>query len=158
MNFNLGNQILSTFKFTDQSLSNQTANWKTYTNAKYGFLFQYPSTSTVNNNNYTGYLATFIINKISAVDPSVDITFYIGSSDESLAYDKNDKNYSVLTTNVAGLSAIRVSMPMGQNPPQELVFFTKEGKYYHFQFVWDGKSQKDKETFDQILSTFKFLD
>jgi len=37
------NQILSTFKFTDNQTSiNSTANWQTYTNQEYGFEFKYP--------------------------------------------------------------------------------------------------------------------
>lgn len=36
-------QMLSTFKFTNQVQANNTTNWKTYTNTKYGFSFQYPS-------------------------------------------------------------------------------------------------------------------
>jgi len=124
---------------------------KTYTNKTYNFSFQYPSSSTVKNNNYTGYLATFVVNKISLVEPTTDITFYVGSKDESKTYTDTRQ------IKVAGLNAIRVSLSLGQNPPQELVFFEKDGKYYHFQFVWDGKTQKDLETFNQILSSFKFL-
>jgi len=127
------------------------ADWKTYTNSTYNLSFKYPSGSIVKNNNYTGYLATFIVDKISSVEPTTTATFYIGSTDESKTYTDTK------LTKVAGLDAIRISLPMGQNPPQELVFFTKDNKYYHFQFVWDGKTQKDLETFNQILSTFKFL-
>jgi hypothetical protein len=35
-------QILSTFKFLDQSQTDETANWKTYTSTKYGITFKYP--------------------------------------------------------------------------------------------------------------------
>lgn len=35
-------QILSTFKFTDQTSSSDTANWKIYTDSKYGISFKYP--------------------------------------------------------------------------------------------------------------------
>jgi hypothetical protein len=38
----LSNQILSTFKFTDTSLSNIPKDWQKYKNTQYGFEFQYP--------------------------------------------------------------------------------------------------------------------
>jgi hypothetical protein len=36
------NQILSTFKFTNATVSDGSADWKTYTSSKYGFSIQYP--------------------------------------------------------------------------------------------------------------------
>ncbi|PIR78902.1 MAG: hypothetical protein COU26_04065 [Candidatus Levybacteria bacterium CG10_big_fil_rev_8_21_14_0_10_36_30] len=36
-------QILSTFKFTDQNQTVDTSNWKTYTNSKYGYSLKYPT-------------------------------------------------------------------------------------------------------------------
>lgn len=36
-------QILSTFKFTDQTTADSTANWKTYTNNKYKYEIRFPS-------------------------------------------------------------------------------------------------------------------
>jgi len=131
-----------------------TANWKTYTDSKYNYSFKYPDTETIKITDYTGELST--ISLINTKTKLEDLVFYVGTTDESTGYSKNDTNYTKSTTNIGGLDATRVSLPMGQNPPQELVFFTNNGKYYHFQFIWDGKDQTALTTFDQILSTFKF--
>jgi hypothetical protein len=40
---NIYNQILSTFKFTDQNQADPTANWKTYVSKNYGYELKYPS-------------------------------------------------------------------------------------------------------------------
>ena len=42
------NQILSTFRFTDQIKENSTSNWKTYENKQIGLSIQYPSNWTLN--------------------------------------------------------------------------------------------------------------
>lgn len=143
---------------TVPTVSQQTADWKTYTNKTYGFSFQYPSTSTVSSHTYTGYLASFIINKISPTDQYTDITFYVGNTDESLKIDRTDKNITVKDITISGLNAMQVSMPLGQNPAQELVYFSNNGKYFSFQFVGDTKGTVALNNFSQILSTFKFTD
>jgi len=43
-------QILSTFKFTDQKQADGTENWKTYTNDQYGFSIKYPAESILKEN------------------------------------------------------------------------------------------------------------
>lgn len=47
-------QIISTFKFTDQNQTTDTSNLKTYTNTQYGFEVKYPTdTRVLETNNYT---------------------------------------------------------------------------------------------------------
>jgi hypothetical protein len=135
-------QILSTFKFTTQ-FQTDSSNWKTYANSQYGFLFKYPNDGVIKNSNFTGYISS-----ITLLDP--DITLYIGTKDESVSHE------NPIPVKIDGLDAIRFSLPMGQNPAQELIYFHKNGIYYSFQFIWDGKDQNMLEKFDQILSTFKF--
>lgn len=69
-------QILSTFKFTDD-----TANWKTYTNTQYGFEVKYPATFVIS--------ATFEKDqKLTIVDPQYEgtdryeqaVTFWVSPS------------------------------------------------------------------------------
>jgi hypothetical protein len=124
------------------------ADWKVFTDETYGLSFKYPPTAILVNKNYTGYLASY---QITSPD-NLDVTFYVGTQDESSSYTDTKQ------VMVGDIQAVQVSLTGGQNPPQELVFFNQGDKYYHFQMIWDGQNQELLQTFNQILSTFEFVE
>lgn len=126
-----------------------TANWKTYTNTQYGFSFKYPENGVIKDANYTGSLSSVVLSNTD----NIDITFYVNKDD--YAFTGLDK--SPINTKVGGINASLVSVPTGQNPAQELVLIKNNDLYYTIQFVWGEDTNKELlDTFNQILSTFKF--
>lgn len=59
------NNLLSTFKFTDQNQIDSTVNWKTYTNADYSFSFKYPDLLKVKVDKTTSTTTNFDNEKIT---------------------------------------------------------------------------------------------
>lgn len=136
---------------TPEATPDPTAYWKTYSNQTYGYSFKFPDTESIKVTNHTGYLSTVsLINKVTNFE---DLVVFISNSDQT---PKNLTNAK--TTNVSGVEAIRFSMPSGQNPPQESVYFSNNKNYFSIQFNWDDKDQTAVDTFDQIMSTFKFIE
>ncbi len=138
LNFrNIYNQIISTFKFTDE-----TANWKTYMNKDLGFNFQYPTNFSVNEDN----------NLISILDQDKNLEATVVSFDPrvvGISYcqaNSQDKSRCQII-NINGLSA---SIDNRSNNKKEIILKNLSIVFYL------NKSMTDKLSL-QILSTFKFL-
>ncbi len=83
-----------------------------------------------------------------------ELVVYAGS-EWAYSNTKADKteNYTL-----AGVSAYREDNPAGQNPAETLIY-VKSGKYYYT--IHQTKDENDaniEKVFDQILSTFKFVE
>jgi hypothetical protein len=144
-----------------------TASWEKYVDAKYGFEFKYPSDWQYKEANYTGYLSSVIfepkVNGMGELTVYVDKDKYLGTTmngkrvtclEAAELWEK--EGYLTKDIQVGNLEAKRVSLPGGQNPAQDLVCL-ESGKAYEFQFIPNTRSATNS-IFDQILSTFKFLD
>ncbi len=101
------NQILSTFKFTDQNQTSDTSNWKTYTNATYKFSLDYPQTLKVSSNG--DFAANLIEQAVEEknITPS-NIKVRISVNQNSRNFDKiySASNNSVIPEEQHALDAI----------------------------------------------------
>ncbi len=151
-------QILSTFKFLDETSASDTTNWQTYTNQKYGFSLKYPP--------------DWRYKEQEATSAAQEIWFGTGNEENLVTLYVNKDKYLSMTKNgklvtcqerggeeitVGGNKAWKESVAGGQNPAQDWVCFEKNNRAYEFQHVYSTLSDS-KRIFDQILSTFKFLD
>ncbi|MCL4419821.1 hypothetical protein M1146_07060 [Patescibacteria group bacterium] len=134
-------QILSTFKFTDQSQALDTSSWKTYMNTKYGYSVKYPQ-------NY------------SVAETSQDyVRFFKGPNDPNLPRTETFVSIQ-LEKNSKGLSFDQLKK-QAQNGLDYIK--TPGGKILRTTEVMGAGTggvgdPKVKAEFDQILSTFKLVD
>ena len=160
---------------TESSEVDPTANWKTYTNTKSGFEFKYPTDwDTYQPVVEGGVLRLYVapkntINEISDMygrgggfGGGKFFTFTISEVEEIPNY-KSDE-YEKITSNSFMLSSLKTiryfkealqSMPgFDAGDKTETVVFQKDGKNYLISLI----DYQYKTVFDQILSTFKFLE
>lgn len=158
-----------------------TANWKTYTNTKYGFSIKYPNNKQVEIDTMDPYLGICNLNKsvvsmkiypLGFQKPPIETEFG-GDLAVSIDVEKNSDNLSIADwvrkncqgswlidaekeiISVAGLEAtkfIRAGEGMGVPEDQPMIIFKKNDLMY---FIYPyGK----REIFSLMLSTFKFLE
>jgi hypothetical protein len=168
---NIFNQILSTFKFLDQTSS--TENWKTYTNSKYKYSLRYPDESsglksfTCNQGQY-GDTDLFVLEKVDAqmVPCTPKDSYYaieiwsaqgkpIGDSELGGFEGAESTREKII---IDGMEAIKATFQRTKPAPIpedwiEILLY-KEGVRY--RFILSNIAHKD--TFGQILSSFKFLE
>lgn len=183
----LFDQILSTFKFTNQTVD--TSNWKTFINTKYGYQFKYPTNYSVGQNGQSSehpeisdaVVALNLSAKEAPDEPrfSVSIMDLNNQSLEQKAMEHFNKwgNYSIVTTYPAENNHVVSNFTKTNLNGKEAFMYTISGSYYddgasegisasrERQYVW---VQNDAIAFlirsdnvnptDQILSTFKFTD
>lgn len=65
--------IMSTFKFTDLTSSNDTSAWKTYTNPQFGYSFKYPSNATIKNEDAYSFMTAKNVKVISLIRNKNDL-------------------------------------------------------------------------------------
>ena len=183
---NTFDQILSTFKFLDQKQTDETANWKTYTNTKLKFTFRYPQEWIIKN------LPNGAWASLESPDYQVDdqehidsvakngaemgipmsndaggeksYTSYFGQVREGMIVKSGDisspeKIFNIRRVNIAGKTTLvydfqSTSKPKLMGVRSEIVLM--DGKYYNFEMIY--ASEYYKETFNQILSTFRFVE
>ena len=149
-------QILSTFKFTDQQAD--ASSWKTYTNSELGFSIQYPNdlppSTELNDkyNRYVGFGKAYV--KFFDIRIEKDINPEMG-----IKYGKYDSE--VVSTNIkiggtVGYEAISKAgyADAGQQGVPFVEFGVRhQGDIYHITFAGDSVVSSEEQ---QILSTFKF--
>lgn len=181
-NRTIRDQILSTFRFLDNS--KETVNWKTYTNTELGILFEHPSYFEV----YDKSIKTMVYVRPSdsmyksKVPPSLFITSsnlppnltnlaigqkYFEPTDDTFESKKGDYANFKRTENVtiANTSAYMYTGDR-EGVPHVIYIIPKEEIYIVLELKWGtvelGKNNLDKpefsEDFDQILSTFQFIE
>lgn len=150
------NQIVASFKFISPSPV-ATSDWKTYTNEKYGFNFQYPKEWTVSDTSKGTTDATFEYsvyppcNSSTCNDSGPLIQFaLLKSSFSEYIGNTNFSNKSVYTLD--GRTGFAVSSLSGST-----YIFDKDGKAFTIIVGKPGIKEKSiGEEVDQIFSTFKF--
>lgn len=159
-----------------------TADWKTYTNEEYDFEFKYPSNKTAEfleepyngfcNENKRRGLVNLLLwpegKKLPVVGEEIgvsDVSLFIYGEENknNLSLEKwIEKNcpqllsgYKKENYEISGLSAVkytRIGEGVGAPEIQPYIFLLKNNKLFYVH------PYGDKEIFDQILSTFKFLE
>ena len=164
------NQILSTFKFIDED--DETDGLETYENLEQGISFKYPSNYTQPPQNSNPAPGIFYLSIISPLLPSVPkittlrdgelkVEIYISPSQQNDSLDKfvsdqvgESKTLSLTSTTIDGVQALlRKWEGMGDG---ETIFAIYKGKRITIAKYPLQTNQQDE--FNQILSTFKFLD
>jgi hypothetical protein len=175
-------QILSTLKFTDKTTSKiDTSKWRTYTNTKYGFEFRYPSVYSIDESRSkiaSKWTPSIILTTKSTL--SVEEGSMGESSDTLDIFPRATtdflKNYFLLPEPIIfsedyfssksqewneyfGKVVIdkSVGFQLDYNSGESITFYTifdnKDGTY----FIVSTNEAYD-ESYDQILSTFKFIE
>jgi len=159
-------QILSTFKFTDQT--DETANWKTYTNKKYEYSMSYPSELSYDeysNGDTRFYLTVDGKNNKTptGLKDSFSILVRTGSSPENAALKELDQAYEekVSFNNVSG-----VKMKPNDNFPFDYYLSPTEKNTpilrayasIDYSTLTPSANNKAMDIFKKMVSTFKFTD
>ena len=152
---------------TQSATSDPTANWKTYTSEKYKYSFKYPSSWEVKIREEAEYESVgtyqfyFYVSKSNPNDCRGDCPASIYWSDEKIG------DYSVKKS-VGLIGGVGGATPQYYHD----VIFSRGGHYYIFTlYELDEESDsgdmnrealafkaEDLKTFNQILSTFKFVE
>jgi hypothetical protein len=154
-----------------QKSASETQDWKTYTNSKLKFSFQYPSDHTAYNDidqkkpalipadsdSNKIYIASNE-EMVFCCEPST-LSFSIEESDQAprqkaeeyLAGWETEKPI-IKDSMFAGLPAVEASGRGGYGPPHKLIITSRMNSLLII------RQNADDQFFDQILSTFKFLD
>ena len=117
--------------------------WKTYVDASYGLTLKYPPSWQASSTNESRADSTVLFR-----GPEGDVYLRVYTS--ALA-PVSDSPPAAAT--VAGLPAQRVSIPGGQNPPQDIVTFMHGGNQFELQFVHATDSVS---VFEQMLDSIEF--
>lgn len=153
--------------------TDETANWKTYSNEEYGFSFKHPN--LIRGGNIAGALTKTEVNKVemtffgpSQLDPGelndgISLNFNSGSLNgktlEQLVDEKvaqlryADYPTEKISTTIAGINAYTFNSP---GLFDEHNFYVLKGSNSYLAISYEITSEKYQETVDQILSTFKF--
>jgi hypothetical protein len=165
---------------TPTATANPTANWKTYSDQKYGFSVKYPSMWETANptdmkNIYNEYkIKNYEIVLVDKSNPLIMNTTYPAL--QIAVPFKNDAQLSLSSWVLKYLEYNKIGYPSVSKIDPTLdfteltidhyeaikygdsVFISKDGGVYFIGFIFIGKSTYDRDAvFDQILSTFKFI-
>src|SRR3989344_3813176 len=153
-------QSLPTATSTPTPMSNETTNWKTYTDTKHGYSFKYPAiffvsdsidpTGDIHTTTISNYESNhFASGKIDPDDPNVFLMWIVNPPQDTdltkvMGFYKLRKleNYSV--DGVEGFKSGNTEIIVVHNR-KEYAFHTRQANSRYFSY------------FTQILSTFKFL-
>lgn len=151
---------------------NETVNWKTYTNTKYGYGLNYPPDAELKdlwggNDPQESYMLRISIKD----DVLVVTTSHVLSVDETLRefVERNLFNFDPqrcktddLTIDGHAAISVNCEASVGDKTYQQyIVYIQKDDSHVislHPEDITPGEDDHIKVYFDQILSTFKFLD
>jgi hypothetical protein len=169
------NQILSTFRFLDEV---DTSTWQTYTNEEYGFEFKYPGDLRDYDwdSSYEKFLLTLVTSDFE-VDNSRSPTNGITLSGGKLQVGVLDNQYSYFISNDCNYFTGPGSFYTGSEcksdnfngyPIKSFIWARNEKIFSKYVYIhvndsiysvnYDSVSGLDESIFNQILSTFKFIE
>ncbi len=129
--------------------------WKTFSSKLYHYAVSYPSDWTVTVENPKSTARVTNTERVTFKQPGYGArnqftTIMIEANQgEGWSFASCDARIFV-----SGVSACRNSMPAGQNPAQEIVYFQKGDSSFVLQLAYEGKEYID--IFNHMLSLFKF--
>jgi hypothetical protein len=132
----------------------ETDNWKTYTNKYYGFEFKYPSDL-----DFTGAedFSVATINQKGRNDKSAEISLFINFNNKNITAESLAKDSPFLDSytlmNINGIEVAR-SKESGDGGSVVNTYIPLQNKTYLLIGV---RNEDYTEVYDQILSTFKFI-
>ncbi len=174
-----GTQSAKTSKATTSAEKVVTADWKSYTNTSVGYLLKYPedynlvtkdllpkSTIEIRSGNYKEKITdgTRTIEKGSSISvklafPSEGFVGDVNAYKTSNGWHKEENQKNLRVVEVSGYDAQRFYYEPKDSLKYDIVTLETKGKIYEFWFeVASSDSSTQTKIFDQILSTFKFLD
>jgi len=165
------NLMLSTFKFLDQSQTDETANWRTFTDKDFSISFRYPNTWTIGgvrkdqSDSKNGDVVFTTEGKyevaFNAYSNPSDLTYaeFMKKSSPSLSARYNNVVFESITT-VNNVLFQRINIPKEE---QGNIIFQHQKMLYVItagSTVFGPLPENDplNNTLIKILSTFKFLD
>lgn len=167
-NLKLYNNILSTFEFLDQNPTD-TSNWKTYTNAKYGYYIKYPESWIVNESDlngvnilgmgkgseggftYGGQSVMIHVSKSNSTDEDHKVEYI----KDNVAPNNSLTKLGYVTIN--NYSGRKWSFNNNEEDDNYTIIFSVDKNDYFLIKELSNKSQfKDYDSeIDQVISTFK---
>lgn len=158
------NQTQQTTPATQVSNS-QIANWKTYTNDKYGFEFKYPINVTFMKEEIASVFSMLIRGTNDfGLTPTMDITVtdlkyskykdfstYSKNTENSLTQCVSKKICKLTYFTVGGLPALQIERSTRTQLSKEVTSFNG-----NFMYSIRGETLRNGFSFQQLLSTFKF--
>jgi len=142
--------ILSTFRFLDQSQTDETANWKTYRNNDLSF--RYPQEWSVSS--VSDYVITSDLQKISLIITPSDSTLMNECMQEISTETKNNLTIKKFSRVITG------EMCATSDPTPREIWVMKSPTVYAPGISYNYSSlegSRAEAIFNQILSTFRFL-
>ncbi len=155
-NYRLRNQLTQVIQspspaVSPESSDNSTAEWQVYNNDQYGFSFKYPGDDwAIKETNYTGSLKSYQLSNKFHEFTTIDILIDTSWNGKG-GIEKTSPDYLI-----GGKFGYRQSLPVGQNPPSEIVYVEHNGKILTIALNYETKDIIPE--FDLILSTLKFTE
>lgn len=160
---------------TPTATPNPTANWTTYTNTKYNISFKYPA-GFGNQGSISGPATGTSVGLRSFTDPKTiqmgtdahfdGFSVYVVTNLKSASFDKYI-NKEIVAMNAAKFTGMRNPTKIQLTNGISLVSKDEGQAYYYLPnsdqseiavFAYLQADASFKQTFDQVLSTFKFLE
>lgn len=165
---------------TSQASTDDLANWKTYTNEKYGFSIKYPNALNLYNDEkdmkdkFKGNSISLLLSPKSYLEldkltsPYIfDDGFSIFVSNIKLISQEFDATtYRVEKVKISDVDATKVTVLSEEykseavkNGKGSVIYYLDRGKYrYTLSYATNNLKDGYNYMFDQILSTFKFIE
>lgn len=167
-------QILATFRFTDQAQTDTTVSWKTYTNIKYKYSFEYPSDfNLIVNDNEKSIIATYFgptqiaIGRFSTLVEGASVHIDFATTNQAVqdfasAIWKNSTNGQIPNAKVGSLSQTELGgkkvymFTIESNGLDKNYFVQSQDGVLLINGTYKGTNTLYKQNIDDMLATFKF--
>ena len=164
----IANQILSTFKFTDETSITDISKWKTFSDNQYGISFKYPENQYTKDNppkidcptpadNTITRCTLSVINACSSFEctDTITITVYLDPNDSTYKSTLNDfsgafASSKIVDSNINGIPVKMRTYSYAQNIVIAQIYYVTTSKH---SYIIYGKP--NDSIFNQVISTLK---